>query len=109
MADAMKSAGYATGIFGKWHLGGADGCNPGEQGFDVYNDSAKGGNPNRSKGMNRVSRIHLSKKKEETNVKGEWIAWDGVLEYGAITFHLSVVGCCLKKHVLVGQSFPPNL
>ena len=50
MADALKSAGYATGIFGKWHLGGSDGCNPREQGFDVYYDSAKGDNPNGSKG-----------------------------------------------------------
>jgi arylsulfatase A-like enzyme len=50
MPDAMKAAEYATGIFGKWHLGGADGCNPKEQGFDVYYDSAKGGNPNASKG-----------------------------------------------------------
>jgi arylsulfatase A-like enzyme len=50
MPDALKSAGYATGMFGKWHLGGADGCNPKEQGFDVYYDSAKGGNPNVSRG-----------------------------------------------------------
>ena len=50
MPDALKSAGYATGMFGKWHLGGADGCNPKEQGFDVYYDAAKGGNPNASRG-----------------------------------------------------------
>lgn len=50
MADALKSAGYATGIFGKWHLGGPDGCSPTEQGFDVFYDSAKGGSPNHSKG-----------------------------------------------------------
>jgi len=44
IADAMKAAGYATGIFGKWHLGGPDGCEPGEQGFDVVVDAVHGGN-----------------------------------------------------------------
>jgi arylsulfatase A-like enzyme len=44
IADALKSAGYATGIFGKWHLSGKDGCQPGEQGFDVVLDkNYKGG------------------------------------------------------------------
>ena len=33
--DALKSAGYVTGIFGKWHLSGPDGAEPREQGFDV--------------------------------------------------------------------------
>lgn len=50
MADALQSAGYATAIFGKWHLTGPDGCQPTEQGFGVYYDSAKGKSPNRSKG-----------------------------------------------------------
>lgn len=50
MADALKSAGYATGIFGKWHLGGPDGCDPQQQGFDVAHDSTMKGNPNHSKG-----------------------------------------------------------
>jgi arylsulfatase A-like enzyme len=50
MADALKTAGYATGICGKWHLTGPEGCDPTEQGFDVYYDSAKGGSPNHSKG-----------------------------------------------------------
>lgn len=39
IADNLKAAGYATGIFGKWHLGGKDGARPGQQGFDVVYDT----------------------------------------------------------------------
>lgn len=35
LAKAMKAAGYATAMFGKWHLSGPDGANPEQQGFDV--------------------------------------------------------------------------
>jgi arylsulfatase A-like enzyme len=45
LADALKAAGYATGIFGKWHLGGKEGAAPQEQGFDVAFDS-RTPNPN---------------------------------------------------------------
>ena len=41
-ADALKAAGYATGIFGKWHLDGKDGAKPEEQGFDVVHQSFGG-------------------------------------------------------------------
>ena len=34
IAELLKHAGYATGLFGKWHLGGP-GFGPKEQGFDV--------------------------------------------------------------------------
>ncbi len=34
IAELLRGAGYATGLFGKWHLGGA-GFGPKEQGFDV--------------------------------------------------------------------------
>jgi arylsulfatase A len=34
IAEVLKTAGYATGLFGKWHLGGK-GFSPREQGFDV--------------------------------------------------------------------------
>ncbi len=45
MAEALKAAGYVTGLFGKWHLDGKDGALPKEQGFDVYFDS-RHPNPN---------------------------------------------------------------
>ena len=35
LAERLRDAGYATGLIGKWHLGGA-GFTPREQGFDVY-------------------------------------------------------------------------
>ena len=36
IAEALKTAGYATGCFGKWHLGDLDGHLPTDQGFDEY-------------------------------------------------------------------------
>ena len=37
IAQVLKSAGYTTGIFGKWHLGDAPAYQPGKRGFDeVY-------------------------------------------------------------------------
>jgi arylsulfatase A-like enzyme len=44
LPEALKAAGYATGMFGKWHLGGKDGATPEAQGFDVVFDSRP--NPN---------------------------------------------------------------
>jgi arylsulfatase A-like enzyme len=34
LAQLLKSAGYATGIFGKWHLGDEPAYQPGQRGFD---------------------------------------------------------------------------
>ncbi|QDU87845.1 Arylsulfatase [Pirellulimonas nuda] len=49
LAEALRSAGYATGCFGKWHLGQeGQGTGPQQQGFDVYFDSRKA-NPNRER------------------------------------------------------------
>lgn len=45
VAEALKAAGYATGIFGKWHLGGKDGAPPAEQGFEAVFDSGTTGRP----------------------------------------------------------------
>jgi len=35
IAQQLKAAGYATAIFGKWHLGERDGYHPKERGFDA--------------------------------------------------------------------------
>jgi arylsulfatase len=36
MAEMLSDAGYATGIFGKWHLGDTEGRYPTDQGFDEW-------------------------------------------------------------------------
>lgn len=36
LADRLKAAGYATGMFGKWHLGNAQEFHPLKRGFDEY-------------------------------------------------------------------------
>jgi arylsulfatase A-like enzyme len=36
LAEVLKSAGYRTGLFGKWHLGAQVGHGPLDQGFDEY-------------------------------------------------------------------------
>lgn len=36
LAQKLKAAGYATGAFGKWHLGFKDEYNPTQRGFDEY-------------------------------------------------------------------------
>ncbi len=45
LAEILKSAGYATGLFGKWHLGGP-GFGPEQQGFDVAASPARRQRPN---------------------------------------------------------------
>jgi arylsulfatase len=43
LPQVLKSAGYTTGIFGKWHLGDQDPYQPGKRGFDeVYIHGAGG-------------------------------------------------------------------
>src|SRR5215216_3794752 len=34
IAQSLKNAGYATAMFGKWHLGNGDEYHPGKRGFD---------------------------------------------------------------------------
>ena len=36
MADHLKTLGYRTAVFGKWHLGGADRFHPTKRGFDEF-------------------------------------------------------------------------
>ncbi|MEJ7778972.1 MAG: sulfatase [Daejeonella sp.] len=48
VAEALKAEGYATGIFGKWHLGNKENVSPEGQGFDIYFDSRKS-SPNKKR------------------------------------------------------------
>lgn len=43
MSQALQSAGYTTGIFGKWHLGDEDAYLPGNRGFDEVLIHGSGG------------------------------------------------------------------
>ncbi len=40
LAQSLKKAGYATGMFGKWHLGMKDEYQPGKRGFDEAIESS---------------------------------------------------------------------
>jgi arylsulfatase A-like enzyme len=42
IAEALKSRGYVTGMYGKWHLGYAEKFNPVKQGFDVFRGFVSG-------------------------------------------------------------------
>lgn len=69
LAQALKAAGYATALFGKWHLGGPDGATPEQQGFDLHfdpradNPNAPGHDPQDPKAMFTLTRA-----------AGDWIA-----------------------------------
>jgi uncharacterized sulfatase len=43
IAESLKKAGYSTGYFGKWHLGGSPETSPGNQGYDKVHVYAGGG------------------------------------------------------------------
>jgi arylsulfatase B len=43
IAEVMHDAGYATAMFGKWHLGTTTGSRPTEQGFDYFSGSLDSG------------------------------------------------------------------
>ncbi len=43
VGEILREAGYATGYFGKWHLGGGEGQRPWDQGFETANEYGGGG------------------------------------------------------------------
>lgn len=43
LADAMRSVGYTTAAFGKWHLGSEPGYKPNDRGFDYFWGFLSGG------------------------------------------------------------------
>lgn len=45
LAERLKALGYATGMFGKWHLGYAAGLTPPDRGFDTFYGFLGGAHP----------------------------------------------------------------
>jgi autotransporter-associated beta strand protein len=45
MSEALKAAGYRTGVFGKWHIGAETAKQPQNQGFDEFYGILGGGRP----------------------------------------------------------------
>lgn len=66
IGQLAKSAGYATGIFGKWHLGQMDGFLPGQRGFDSY----LGIPYSVDMGMGRLTPCNGSAAQEKLNPRG---------------------------------------
>jgi arylsulfatase A-like enzyme len=64
IADVLSRKGYATGCFGKWHLGHRDGLLPTDQGFDVFvgipysNDMSQFHRPEGSKYTHSLPFLH---------------------------------------------------
>jgi len=63
VAEALKAGGYATGAFGKWHLGGGEHApgakdhSPTNQGFDVYVGKSSAGSPPRGYFLPKDTRL----------------------------------------------------
>ncbi len=53
IAEVLKREGYATGIFGKWHLGAGDSA-PTKQGFDTAFEPTDHGDPSTAGGKNEL-------------------------------------------------------
>lgn len=69
LADALKAGGYATGIFGKWHLSGPDGASPRAQGFDVATDQLAPGDTSEENDGTPASK-RAKRLQETTDPKG---------------------------------------
>ena len=59
IAEALKTAGYVTGIFGKWHLDQRKpGVAPARQGFDTVFESEHGWKKNEQEQRSRQRQAH---------------------------------------------------
>jgi len=75
MGEALSAAGYATGYYGKWHLGSNDGRLPNDQGFDEWfgiprttDEATWSESPNWSPDVVPLEKIMEGKKGEKSRV-----------------------------------------
>jgi arylsulfatase A-like enzyme len=85
LPEALKTAGYATALFGKWHLGGPDGAPPEQQGFDLVFDpraadpNAPGTDPQDPKSMFSL-----------TQAAGDWMQQHTNQRFFAVVSHHAI-------------------
>ena len=60
IGEALSDAGYATGYYGKWHLGSHDGRLPNDQGFDEWFGIPHDGRSAVAVGARMVARYHAA-------------------------------------------------
>lgn len=80
LAEALSAHGYATGLFGKWHLEGPVGTTPQQQGFDVYFNSRPKPNPFRDepfdpKGIYSLTEATISFMREQRDAGRPFFAF----------------------------------
>lgn len=86
IAKALRAAGYATALFGKWHLGGPDGATPQQQGFTAYKDALEQRNASRgdTKGENADPKAMFATNADTI----EWVAAQNTAPWFAtVTYH----------------------
>ena len=76
LADAMRSAGYTTGIVGKWHLGDREEFNPMHRGFDAFFGVAGWGSDYANPARDDVKRIISAREKNRASNPTPAPAWE---------------------------------
>ena len=81
IADVLVDAGYVTGMFGKWHLGGTAKYNPIRRGFDEFFGFLHEGHYFVPQPYTDSTTTWLRRKVLPGGGEGRWISEDGKLIY----------------------------
>ena len=91
--DALSAAGYATALFGKWHLGSENARPPNDQGFAMVSPAVKLGIP-------LLFNLYTNPREDEEKVATDTLIIGPALKMLA-EFEASV-----KKHPLIAMGTP---
>lgn len=81
LADVLVDAGYVTGMFGKWHLGGTAKYNPIRRGFDEFFGFLHEGHYFVPRPYGDSTTTWLRRKVLPGGGEGRWVSQDGKLIY----------------------------